>query len=65
MGTTAYDRMVARTITGEAMQQVNTWLTPETVRRLEERAGEMQQTRSSYIRALLLQALNRMDREGQ
>lgn len=57
--------MVARTITGEAMQQVNTWLTPETVRRLEERAGEMQQTRSSYIRALLLQALNRMDREGR
>lgn len=47
------------------MQQVNTWLTPETVRRLEERAGEMQQTRSSYIRALLLQALNRMDREGR
>lgn len=57
--------MVARTITGEAMQQVNTWLTPETVRRLEERAGEMQQTRSSYIRALLLQALNRMDMEGR
>lgn len=57
--------MVARTIAGEAMQQVNTWLTPETVRRLEERAGEMQQTRSSYIRALLLQALNRMDREGR
>ena len=53
------------TKTAEPAVQCSAWLPVAMVQRLEERAAELSLTRSSYIRMLLLQALNQRDREGR
>lgn len=43
----------------EPMVQCNTWMSPDLVRRLEERAEQLSLSRSSYVRMVLEQALKR------
>lgn len=51
--------------TAEPGTQCSAWLPVAMVQRLDERAAELSLTRSSYMRMVLLQALNQRDREGQ
>ena len=42
---------------GREVRQVNVWLSPDQVRRLDEKAEELLLSRSGYVRMLLQQTL--------
>lgn len=46
------------------MRQINVWLTPDQVERLDKRAEAALLSRSCYVRMLLQQTLNATDQEG-
>lgn len=49
---------------GREVRQINIWLTPEQVERLDRRAEAALLSRSCYVRMLLQQTLNASDEEG-
>ena len=49
---------------GREVRQINVWLTPDQVERLDRRAEEALLSRSCYVRMLLQQVLRSEDREA-